>query len=456
MLRRIIALLAAVALLGAVPSAVTIDVDGAKLRDVIAMLAAQTHQNIAVDHRIEDVPVTMHLTGVSPQTALSAIEHAYGLAAVDNGSYTLLVPITTTATSGLSKSMEITTPNGQALIFQNQLSSTIPGLTATAVDNSTLLVIGPPDAISEAQDLVSQASSGIGYNTYSISYSSPEEMIAKLRNLGLLTNLTHYAADDHAGTITIAGPLAQRTAIASAITALDQAPRRLEFEVQVVAVQPYDESTNRGIVWGTAVNNQTTTSTNTSAQVTINQGSAITTFINGSIPIAAQIHQLASQGHAKVLATPSIAIDSSGKGQFISGENYPIETITTGLINGNNVQFFQIGTQLNLTAVLGKEGEVTSNVSAAYSYIESFDPITSLPIIANSSTTSDITIYPGESLVLAGFYQEQDTDIVTKVPGLGDIPILGQFFRDRQTTHQRSELAFIITPKPTEQKRIEQ
>lgn len=452
MKRRFIAsLLTTIALFGAVPNTVTLDVNGAKLQDVITLLASQTHQNIIVDETVEHKNVTLHLVNVSPAVALEGLEHAYNLAQIDKGSYLLIVPNNSTTTNGLSQSVELPTPNGQAQMFADHLPTTIPGLDATVVDANTIMLIGTPEKLSEAAALVKQAGADFAYQSFDVTYSSPSDMIDQLKKLGLVTQTTRIVADNQSGTITIAGSSAQRAAVGQAISSIDHAPTRMEFEIQVLSDTPYNDATHRGIVWGLPTSNNNGSG---STQVTVNGGTTVTQFINKTLPIAAQIDQAASTGSARVLATPVIAENSSGTAKFISGETYPIETTTTGLLNGNSVQWYQIGIQLTIQAIKGKDGAITGTINASWSDIASFDPNTKLPIIANSQTSNPITIYKGESLVLAGFYQDTDTDTLSKVPGIGDIPLIGEFFRDRQTSHQRTELTFIITPKENEQRYV--
>ncbi len=57
-----------------------------------------------------------------------------------------------------------------------------------------------------------------------------------------------------------------------------------------------------------------------------------------------------------------------------------------------------------------------------------------------------LRVRDGETIVLAGLLSDFTTDTVQKIPGLGDIPILGGFFRNRAAQHQRDEIVFLITP----------
>ncbi len=68
------------------------------------------------------------------------------------------------------------------------------------------------------------------------------------------------------------------------------------------------------------------------------------------------------------------------------------------------------------------------------------------PIIANRKIDSTLRVADGQTIVLGGLMRDVDTATISKVPGLGDIPILGTFFKNRQAHHERDEIVFLITP----------
>jgi type IV pilus assembly protein PilQ len=68
------------------------------------------------------------------------------------------------------------------------------------------------------------------------------------------------------------------------------------------------------------------------------------------------------------------------------------------------------------------------------------------PIVANRRVDSTLRVRDGETIVLGGLFSDIDSDTVTKLPFLGDIPILGSVFRNRQRSHTHDEVVFYITP----------
>jgi type II secretory pathway component GspD/PulD (secretin) len=103
-----------------------------------------------------------------------------------------------------------------------------------------------------------------------------------------------------------------------------------------------------------------------------------------------------------------------------------------------------VGVQLRLTPTIGADGVITAELHPEYSEIIGFNA--SFPIIANRKVDATLRVRDGETIVLGGLFEDTSSETITKLPFLGDIPILGQFFRNKATTRQRDEVVFLITP----------
>ncbi|MDB5042237.1 MAG: hypothetical protein JWN27_2963 [Candidatus Eremiobacteraeota bacterium] len=71
----------------------------------------------------------------------------------------------------------------------------------------------------------------------------------------------------------------------------------------------------------------------------------------------------------------------------------------------------------------------------------------SFPIVANRKVDATLRVRDGETIVLGGLFEDVDSETVTKLPILGDLPVLGSFFRNRQSSHTKDEVVFFITPR---------
>jgi type II secretory pathway component GspD/PulD (secretin) len=79
-----------------------------------------------------------------------------------------------------------------------------------------------------------------------------------------------------------------------------------------------------------------------------------------------------------------------------------------------------------------------------YSAIQGF--VGGYPVIANRRVDSTLRVRNNETIVLGGLMREIDSQTLTKLPGLANIPVIGKIFENKERTHQRDEVIFLITP----------
>jgi type II secretory pathway component GspD/PulD (secretin) len=97
-----------------------------------------------------------------------------------------------------------------------------------------------------------------------------------------------------------------------------------------------------------------------------------------------------------------------------------------------------------VTPTIGSDGSITTDLETDYS--QPAGTIGVFPIINTRKAQSTLRVHSGETIVIAGLFEDIDSTTLTKVPFLGDIPILGEVFRNREKSHVRDEIVFLITP----------
>jgi type II secretory pathway component GspD/PulD (secretin) len=410
--------------------------------DLVTMIGSASGQNIVPGPSLSAIKVSLHLGNVSPDQALQVLESAYGLTDYVTSGVRIVVSRTDILSGPGSQTISLQTPPGFADTLATMAHTSLPNVSVTAIDNNSVVATGDVAGLNKLRALITVLAQNQVEQTVQLNYNAPDQMLAALKTRGLIGNTTFVSTNPNDESLTFAGPKSAVDSLVKETAILDRQPRRAVFVVQVLETQPIEDSSNRGIIWG-----QPQVGSNSSGSSTVSVLQGITTWVQGHIPIAAQINQLVSEGHAKVLARPSLAFNSNQPGTFNFTENYPIETQNGGLNGGSSVSFYPIGIILNVKGLIGTKGQITTSVSAIDSSIVSFDPLTHLPIVAQRGATSTVTVYPNESIVLAGFLDDEQSDTTSGVPFLMNIPIIGQLFKDRQTSHTRTELTFIITPQ---------
>ena len=268
----------------------------------------------------------------------------------------------------------------------------------------------------------------VGAITVALRNAKPTDAVKELK--GVLPDAS-LIADDRSNTVVVTGTPDAQTAASSLLSRIDAPGRQVMFEVRVTDIKPVDDSSNVGIQFG---------GTGFGAGAIAQFPYALT---KSSIAINAQINALVQNGHAQILATPHIATLNNREATLLVGEQYPIVTVNeqTGFPTVTNVN---VGVQLRVTPTIGADGIITAEVHPEYSEIIGFN--SSFPIIANRKVDAVLRVHDGETIVLGGLFQDTSSETISKLPFLGDIPILGQFFRNKATAHQRDEVVFLITP----------
>lgn len=166
--------------------------------------------------------------------------------------------------------------------------------------------------------------------------------------------------------------------------------------------------------------------------------------------INAKIHTLVEKGHARVISRPNITTMSSKSAGINIGGEIPYPQVDK---NGNvSVQYEKYGIFLNLiNPEVDSSGNVTSRLFAEVSRLDKANGVavngSVWPAKATRKAETMVNIPSGMTMVIGGLLDSDDTKMITKIPILGDIPILGELFKYHNDSKQKSEIMILITPR---------
>ncbi len=241
-------------------------------------------------------------------------------------------------------------------------------------------------------------------------------------------------------------------------------PTQIRLEAQIIEINTdktkdlgfqYGQSGNGGIfTFGEDHDRTVTTETyfdeTTKTVYTVSNGSQVTPFYNNPLkwisqrfgPINATIRALVSQGKARILSRPSVMTLSGEQATIQIGGQIPYTTTNS---NGTNTNFKNYGIILQFKPVVDAQGRINSAIHTEVSNIGG-QAVNGQPIITTRSADSVISINSGSSIVIGGLMDSSETKTVSKIPLLGDIPILGEFFKHTSKSRDKRELIIIVTP----------
>ncbi|WP_373020451.1 type II and III secretion system protein family protein [Thiomicrorhabdus sp.] len=151
---------------------------------------------------------------------------------------------------------------------------------------------------------------------------------------------------------------------------------------------------------------------------------------------------------ARVLAKPELIVQSGETADFLVGGEVPIPTAQNQ--DTITVTYKEFGVRLRFSPVITESGDIQMTVAPEISNIdESAGAQTGsivVPGFRSRRANTTITLAPGQSFVIGGLIQDTLRSSVSKVPFLGDIPIIGSLFRSTSYEKDQSELAILVTP----------
>jgi pilus assembly protein CpaC len=172
------------------------------------------------------------------------------------------------------------------------------------------------------------------------------------------------------------------------------------------------------------------------------------------INLAATIKALQEQNVLEILAEPNLMTESGKDASFLAGGEFPFPILQStgsgGGFAGITIQFKEFGVRLNFTPTLTPDGLVHLKVKPEVSSLDFTNALTLqgfvIPALATNRFESEMSLTDGQSFAIAGLMDNRVTQQLQKIPGIGDIPILGKLFQSRTLNKSKNELVVVVTP----------
>ncbi len=199
---------------------------------------------------------------------------------------------------------------------------------------------------------------------------------------------------------------------------------------------------------GTSVTANGTTAT-TSTGTTVNNVLNLFLF-RSDINLGATIQALETKNLLQILAEPNLIAVNGKEASFLAGGQFPFPIVQPGAgFTAVTISFKEFGVRLQFTPVIQPNGNIHLKVAPEVSTLDFANALTisgfTVPALSTRKAETEFELQDGQSFVIAGLMDNRVTDIYNKIPGLGDIPILGNFFRSKSLQKSNSELMVLCT-----------
>jgi pilus assembly protein CpaC len=190
---------------------------------------------------------------------------------------------------------------------------------------------------------------------------------------------------------------------------------------------------------------------------TVNFADLLNLFVfRPDLNIGATIRALQSRNLLQILAEPNLIAIEGSDASFLAGGQFPFPTLQSTTTGGAvapvvTVQFKPFGIQLNFKPTITGNGAIHLKVRPEVSALDYGNAVTLqgflIPAVSTRSADTEVVLRDGESFAIAGLIDNRVVQVLSKIWGLGDIPIVGQLFRSRSTRKSTDELLVVITPR---------
>ena len=174
----------------------------------------------------------------------------------------------------------------------------------------------------------------------------------------------------------------------------------------------------------------------------------LATYFGIASNLTSRINAMAADGDARILAEPVLSGTNGGVASFLAGGEVPYPTIGS---NGESiVDFKEYGIRLEVQPRIDSGGNVQANIQTEISQLDPAVTVQGAPGLLTRRANTEVNVRSGETIVISGLLSSEASKDITRLPGIGRLPILGRLFRSDNIRNNVSELVIFITPEVIE------
>ena len=164
------------------------------------------------------------------------------------------------------------------------------------------------------------------------------------------------------------------------------------------------------------------------------------------------IRALQQRNVLQILAEPNLLALNGREASFLAGGEFPFPVVQSGSgLNAVTITFKEFGVRLKFTPTILSDGTIRLKVAPEVSALDFANGLTvsgfAIPALSTRRAETEIELRDGQSFAIAGLIDSRTTENASKVPGLGNLPIIGYLFKSRSVNKTNTELLVMVTPK---------
>lgn len=449
---------------------ISLDLKGVDILDVLKLLSQQSRLNFVAGRNVTG-KVTIFVKDVGVWEAFERILEANDLA---YERYENIVTVMTARDYELlygSKFQErkenLVLPLRYAKAAQvatvlTQIKSTVGRVVADEVSN-TLYVTDVPSHLDEVQQVLQELDRPTATHVYELNYAEAEQISSKIQEL--LSPLGTMSVDARTNKVIISDLESVLEPIDRMMQAFDAPEGQVLIEAKILKVELSDQM-DLGIDWQQLLGGDVAARSNfrllSDIVGNVSSGSFSGTATGGALKLFTGtddttqivIEALQKIGRTETLSNPRIMVSNNQEAKILVGSKEAFVTVTTtvpesgSVVTAPQIEFVDVGTKLFVTPKIKRDGNVQMKIRPEVSTakIETFQQ-NRIPILTTTEAETNVLVESGKTLMIGGLIDRKTEETKSRVPLLGNIPIVGMAFRNKSDSERKSEIVVFITPQ---------
>lgn len=442
---------------------ISLDLKGVDILDVLKLLSQKSGLNFVAGRNVSG-KVTIFASDVDVWEAFELIIGANDLAYERHGDMvTVMMARDYELLYGekfQGRDQSVVIPLQYAKVVQvatvlNQIKSSVGRVVADEGSN-TLVLSDVPNRLAQMQELMKQLDRPTETRVYNLSYAEAEKLKEKLQDI--LTPVGTYSFDVRTNKVVITDMPEVLAKTDQVIRAFDVPDGEVLIDAKVIKVELTDQM-DLGIDWQqvfSGVDLQTRTNFRVLSDIVggTATGAALKLVTAPSNKTTLVIEALKKLTKTETLSNPRIMVSNNQEAKILVGTKEAFVTTTTtvpatgSVVSSPEIQFVDVGTKLFVTPNIKRDGHVQLKIRPEVSTatVETFQN-NRIPIVTTTEAETTVLVKSGVTLIIGGLIDSKDTRTDSKVPFIGDIPLLGRAFRGTTDTKRKTELVVFLTPQ---------
>ena len=440
-----------------------LDLKNMDVADVLKLISQKSGLNIVAGQNVTG-RITIYLRDIEVEEALRIILEAYGWAYVREGNVIKVMAAKDFETKyGYKFGSELKTKIKQLLFAKstdllnllNQVKSETGKIIADEKSNS-LILVDIPKKLDEMEMIVKKLDVPVTTEIFQLSYAKAADIAANITEV-LTPAIGKVKSDERSNKIFITDTAAKIKEISKIIEAFDQKQTEVLIEAKIFQILLSDEY-KWGVDWEGIVQNYHKldiiskfgifSDTDTKGRIAIGS-------IDSGDGYKALIEALDAVGTTNILSSPRIAVLNNQEAKILVGSTEPYVTTTTTTpstgtpTTAESVNFIDVGVKLNVTPTIHQDNFITMKIKPEVSSVTSTLTTATqntIPIVETSEAETTVTVKDGVTIVIGGLIKQEKILSTSKVPLLGDIPLVGMAFKSQKDKIKNTEIAIFLTP----------